>query len=109
MPALVPPGPEAVQRYQALDLNAFLGDPGRTAALTRQQARDLLVKLNHLQARFAVLEKALAVRLAEPDPAAEPDRVLTVAEAAQWLGRKESYVAELKTWAKANEDPGIRK
>jgi excisionase family DNA binding protein len=35
------------------------------------------------------------MRLAEPDPPAEADRVLTVAEAAAWLGRKESYVADL--------------
>jgi hypothetical protein len=89
-------GRPGATRVRALDPFKFLNAPEEVARLSKEDARLLLVAFQTLASRIGVTERALLMRLSEPDPQAEPDEVLTVAEAAKLLGdRKESYVAEL--------------
>lgn len=80
------------------DLDALLRDPSAVQAFTPEQAATVLAQLGAHQAQLGGLGMALAARLAAERPtdgASAPDRLLTVAEAAERLGLTEQYVRGL--------------
>lgn len=83
------------ERIKALDVYRFITAPHEVASLSRDDARLVGVAYQDLAAKIETVKAAVAMRLAEPEPDGEPDRVLTVAEVAARLGRKTSYVGEL--------------
>ena len=88
-------GSSAVQRYRLFDEAPFLGQPERVGELSKDEARGLLAVITVVRGRLANLEAMITARLAEPDAPAEEDRLLTVQQAADRIGCKKSYVAEL--------------
>jgi predicted DNA-binding transcriptional regulator AlpA len=80
------------------DLNALLADPSRIARAPVQQLPALLTEVASVQSRLAAVEGAVAARLlAAGAPQAQPDRLLTIDEAAEQLGVTKDWLRRRST------------
>src|SRR6266566_2533516 len=78
---------------QPIDLGRLLADPARVAAVRAEEVPAVLTTIAAEQSRLAALQGALAARMTVPATnGGEGDRLLTLQEAARFLGKSPAWL-----------------